>query len=238
MSPAIDLPAAGVTATGVTATDVTATGVTPLVGGLAALAVSPILAGWTNALTAGAATRWWWLRTVSPPQWVTTAGPAVLLGACAAVLAPPAAWWLLGAGGAVLAVVDARTHRLPARLVYPLAAVISPVLGVTAAVTGAWLDLLRAGLAALLVGALWFLVAFVSPAAVGMGDIRVAALTAALLGSIGWPAVLLGQLLVSILGVLTAAAMLAARRRPAGGFGVPMGPALIAGAFLSGILSG
>ena len=172
-----------------------------LAGGLAALAVSPVLAGWTNALAAGTATRWWWPRVVSPAEWVATAVPAVLLGAAAAVLAPPVAWWLLGAGGAVLAVVDARTHRLPAKFVHPLAAVIAAVLGVTTAATGAWPDLLRAALAAVLVGGLWFGVALVSPAAVGLGDIRVAALTAGLLGFIGWPAVLLGQLLVSVLGV-------------------------------------
>ena len=101
----------------------------------------------------------------------------------------------------MLAVVDARTHRLPARFVYPLAAVIAAALVASAAVTGAWPDLLRAGLAAMLVGAFWFVVAVLPPAAVGMGDIRVAALTAALLGWQGWPTVLLGQLLASILGV-------------------------------------
>lgn len=189
------------------------------------------------SLAAGTANRWWLPRSVSPARWVTTAAAAVLLGAAAAILAPPLAWWLLGAGGAVLAVVDARTHRLPARFVHPLAAVIAAVLGVTAAVTGGWPDLLRAALAAALVGAVWFGVAFLSPAAVGVGDIRVAALTAGLLGWLGWPAVLLGQLLASILGVVTAGAMVAAGHRPAGGLRVPMGPALIGGAFLAAILS-
>ena len=169
---------------------------------------------------------------------MTTAAPAVLLGAAAAVLAPPPAWWLLGTGGAVLAVVDWRTHRLPARFVHPLAAVVAVVLVGTAAVTGDWPALARAVLAAVLVGALWFVVAFVSPAAVGMGDIRVAALTAGLLGWLGWPAVLLGQL----------AAFDPRRRSPRPrhgrrpdaddrGLRVPMGPALIAGAFLAAALS-
>ena len=216
--------------------EVAGTGVTAFAGGLAALAISPVLAGWTSSLAADAATRWWQPRTVSPAQWVTTAAPAALLGAVSAVLAPALAWWLLGIGGAVLAVVDARTHRLPARLVYPLAAAIAATLIVTAAVAGAWPDLLRSALSALLIGGVWFTVAFVSPAAVGMGDIRVAALTAALLGWQGWPALLLGQLLVSIFGVLTAVAMLAARRRPAAGLRVPMGPALIGGAFLAAVL--
>ena len=198
-------------------------GVTAAAGSLAALAVSPLLAGWASTLTAGQTTGWWRPRAVSPARWVTTAAPAALLGALAAVLAPPLAWWLLGTGGAVLAVVDARTHRLPARFVHPLAALIAATLGVSAAITGAWPDLLRAVLAALLVGGVWFGVAVVSPVAVGVGDIRVAALTAALLGWQGWPAVLLGQLLVSILGVVTAIAMLGARQRPVAGLRVPMG---------------
>jgi len=217
--------------------DVAATGVTATAGGMAALAVSPVLAGWTSTLvTNGGTAKWWRPSTVSPARWVTTAVPAVLLGAVAAVLAPPVAWWLLGAGGAVLAVVDARTHRLPARFVYPFAAAVAAVLGVTAAVTGAWPDLARSAFAALLVGGAWFGVALLSPAAVGMGDIRVAALTAALLGWQGWPSVLLGELLASILGVITAGALLTARRRPVAGLRVPMGPALIGAAFLAALL--
>ncbi len=59
---------------------------------------------------------------------------------------------------------------------------------------------------------------------------------------IWWAAVLLGQLFMSMLGVLTAAAILAAGRtsvawrRRAGGLRAPMGPALIGGAFLAAAL--
>ena len=217
--------------------DWTATAVTAVAGGLAALAVSPVLAGWTGTLTAGTTTRWWVPGPVSPARWVTTAAPAAVLGAAAAVLAPPPAWWLLGTGGAVLAVVDWRTHKLPARFFYPLAAVVVVVLVGTAAVTGQWAALGRAVIAAGLVGALWFAVAFVSPAAVGMGDIRVAALTAGLLGWLGWPAVLLGQLAAFILGAVTALVIVATGRDQLTGLRVPMGPALIAGAFLAAALS-
>ena len=58
------------------------------------------------------------------------------------------AWWLFAAGGAVLCVVDAEHHLLPARFVYPLAAAVLVVLAVTAAVTGEPDRLLRAVLAA------------------------------------------------------------------------------------------
>jgi len=89
------------------------------------------------------------------------------------------------------------------------------------------------GLAAVLVGSLWFLVAFMSPGAVGLGDIRVALLTAGLLGYQGWTAVLLGQLSTSLLGAVTAGAMLLRGNRFDTGMRVPMGPALIGGAFLA-----
>ena len=70
-----------------------------------------------------------------------------------------------------------------------------------------------------------------------MGDIRVAALTAGLLGWLGWPAVLLGQLAAFILGAVTALVLVATGRGQLTGLRVPMGPALIAGAFLAATLS-
>jgi|GEM_PF-438586 len=208
-----------------------ATFVIALAGAVAAGAGSLPLVGWCATLAGDTA-------TVPPlrasrPDWVTAAVLGAVLGGTATFLAPLPAWWLLGAGGAVLAVVDWRTHRLPARFVYPLAAAVALVLLVDAAATGQWSELGRAALAAAVVGSLWFLVAFVSPGAVGLGDIRVAALAAGLLGWSGWTVVFAGQLAASLLGVLTAAAMTATRRSVRSG--VPMGPALILGAFLAAL---
>ena len=212
-----------------------ATVVTVLAVALAAVAVSPPLTAWCATLTADAAAQV--PVRVSPAVRVTSGIPAAILGGTAAVLAPFPAWWLFGVGGAALAVVDCRTHRLPARFVYPLATAITAVLVVDAAVTGQWAALARSALAATVVGGCWFLVAFVSPGAVGLGDIRVAALTAWLLGYQGWTAVLVGQLSASLLGVVTAAALLLGGNRFGAGMRVPMGPALIGGAFLAALTS-
>ena len=97
--------------------------------------------------------------------------------------------------------------------------------------------LLRAVLAAAVVGGGWFAVAFLAPPAVGLGDVRVAALAAGLLGWTSWPAVLAGQLAAFGLAAVTAGIIAATspaawtchagpdgarahRRRPPGGVAV------------------
>ena len=130
---------------------------------------------------------------------------AAILTAGAAGGVPLVAWWLFAAAGGVLCVVDVQHHLLPGRLVYPLAAVVLVALGVSAAVTGEPERLLRAILAAAVVGAVWFAVAFTAPSAMGLGDVRVAALAAGLLGWTSWSAVLAGQLAAFGLAAVTAA---------------------------------
>ena len=182
--------------------------VTVLVSVVAAVLVSPLLAGWTVGLTtdpahrlgtvvaapAGRALRGWSSSRLWPRSW-PLARPVVTRWS---------AWWLFAAGGAVLCVVDVEHHLLPARLVYPLAAAVLVALAVTAAVAGEPDRLLRAVLAAAVVGAGWFAVAFLAPSAMGLGDVRVAALAAGLLGWTSWSAVLAGQLAAFGLAAVTA----------------------------------
>jgi hypothetical protein len=87
---------------------------------LGVLAVSPLLAGWSAALSAGLKHGWWRPRRVSLSRWALVAAAAVALVVAAAAGRPWPAWLLLAAAGAVLVVVDAQQHQLPARLVYPL----------------------------------------------------------------------------------------------------------------------
>ena len=106
---------------------------------IAAILLSPLLAGWTVGLTTDPGTAlgpWWRPRSVSAPRLVTVAGVAAVLAGGAAGGEPFAAWWLFAAAGAVLCVIDAEHHLLPARLVYPLAGALLAVLAVTAAMTG------------------------------------------------------------------------------------------------------
>ena len=201
---------------------------------VAAVAVSPLSAAWTAALAGGQRWGWWRPRPVSARRWATVATVStvtVLLGTAGA---PPLAWWLLAVGGTVLAVVDAQTQLLPARLTYPLAGVITAVL-IAAAVTGNDTEpLLRAALAAVTVGGLWLAVCFLSPRSIGLGDVRLAALTSGVLGWAGWAEVWQGQVLTLLLGSLTAvAAALTGPQVLRGSVTVPMGPAMIAGSLLA-----
>jgi len=97
---------------------------------------------------------------------------------------------------------------------------------------------LRATLAASVVGAAWFAVAFTAPSALGLGDVRVAALAAGLLGWTSWSAVLTGQLAALGLAAITAGILAVTSPRMGRSGQVPMGPALITGAFCAGIISG
>jgi leader peptidase (prepilin peptidase)/N-methyltransferase len=213
------------------------TWVTGLVSVISAIAVSPLLAGWTAAFGVGAhvdiEVPWWHARSVSARRLVVVAAVAAALTACAAGGTPLPAWWLFAAGGAVLCIVDAEHHLLPARLVYPLGAVVLAALALSAALAGEPDRLLRAVLAAAVVGGGWFTVAFLAPPAVGLGDVRVAALAAGLLGWTGWSAVLAGQLAAFGLAAVTVAII--GTTSPAAGrpTQVPMGPALVVGALVA-----
>lgn len=203
------------------------------------VAVSPLLASWTVTLETRGAWRWWQPGCVTPTRWITVGAVAIGLTIPAAgAEAPWLAWTAFAAGGAVLVTVDARTHLLPARFLYPLALVIGVVLIVTASLTGRGPSLLRAALAAGAIGAAWLVIAFLAPAAIGLGDVRLFALNAALLGWMSWPAVLVGQFLTFLLAPVVAGAVLAVHRvRWTKAVNVPMGPsAVIATAVVGGLL--
>ena len=204
---------------------------------VAAVLVSPLLAAWTVALTTDPArTRasWWRSRSVSARRLIVVAAVTAVLATGAMGGEPLVAWWLFACCGAVLCVVDAEHHLLPARLLYSLAAAVLIALAVAAVAVGEPDRLLRAVLAAVVVGGGWFTVAFLAPSAMGLGDVRVAALAAGLLGWTSWPAVLAGQLAAFGLAVITAGILAIGRPRERGRAAqVPMGPALIVGAILA-----
>ncbi|MDT0262341.1 hypothetical protein [Jatrophihabitans lederbergiae] len=84
-------------------------------------------------------------------------------------------------------------------------------------------------MAASVLGAVWFVLAFLADGGMGLGDVRVAAMTGGLLGWLDWPEVLDGELAAVLLAAVTA--MVIAVLRPAQrgrAIRVPLGPTMIA----------
>lgn len=137
------------------------------------------------------------------------------------------AWWV---GCAVpLFFVDVAVHRLPDRLTFAAAGGTLALLGVAALAAGdpsAWWRAVLAGLGAglsfgvstLLLGQRGF----------GLGDAKLALSSVALLGWLGWPAVVLGLMLAFTGSALCAVVLLATRRIGWRGH-LPFGPFLILG---------
>ncbi|WP_229405719.1 prepilin peptidase [Micromonospora sp. NBRC 110038] len=196
----------------------------------------------TGAVT-GAFVPWLAGRFTGVPRLVPTRGRAVAWVAVAAVVfgglgvAPgvgPAlpAFLAVAAVGLVLAAVDLACLRLPDPLV-GLAA-LGAVAGLVAAaavdgrpgrllasLAGAGLSFLGYALLALLPGS-----------RLGFGDVKLAAVLGLPLGWLGWPALLTGLVLPHVLHGLAVLGLLAARRARRETL-LPLGPALLAGAWLA-----
>lgn len=146
-------------------------------------------------------------------------GPSAVLGAET----------YLAATGAVLAVHDATTRRLPNLVVvgsYPIEALL---LILASSIDGAWGALWRAGVGAVVLGGCLRALALVFPGQLGMGDPKLAALYAMGLAWWGWPTLLCG-----VLGAWALAALWVLGRAVAGRRGaVPFAPFLLAGALLA-----
>ncbi|MGH8900268.1 MAG: prepilin peptidase [Egibacteraceae bacterium] len=137
------------------------------------------------------------------------------------------AWTLL-----VVAVIDAKTRRIPNRLTYPLTPVLLVLLMTAALLHGQPVWAYRALLGGVLAFATLFALALANPRGMGMGDVKLAAFIGVGLGYLGWGVLAVGVLTGFLLGGLVAMALLAVRFRGRRDL-MPFGPYLAAGAFLA-----
>ncbi len=138
--------------------------------------------------------------------------------------------------GLALAAIDADVHRLPNAITLPLVPVELALLAGASAATGDWTSLRRAGLAALLVGGGFLLLALVLYGrSVGMGDAKLIVSLAAVLGWLSWGHVLLGLWLGFVLGGVVALGLLLARRAGRGTH-LAFGPYLVVGTLVALLL--
>ncbi|WP_375384586.1 prepilin peptidase [uncultured Microbacterium sp.] len=136
----------------------------------------------------------------------------------------------------VLAEIDARTHRIPNRLVLP-GYLVAIALFVAACLVGApWVTLLRAAVAMVALFGFYLALRLLSRSAMGGGDVKLAGLIGLHLGWLGWTELAVGAIAAFVLGGLYAVVLLAsgrAGRRTR----IPFGPWMLAGAWV-GILLG
>jgi leader peptidase (prepilin peptidase)/N-methyltransferase len=137
------------------------------------------------------------------------------------------------AAAVVLTFVDLAVHRLPDRFTLPAAAWVLAWLGIDAATTDAGPDWVRAAVAAGACGLGFALVTLAFGArGFGLGDAKMALGAGALLGWLGWSAVVAGLFLSFIGSGLTAAVLLVTRKAGRKDT-LPFGPFLAAGTLVT-----
>ncbi|QEW02800.1 prepilin peptidase [Microbacterium lushaniae] len=132
----------------------------------------------------------------------------------------------------VLAVIDARTHRLPDRYVLPGYPVAAVLLTASALAQGAPQRLLPVAGGALALFAFYLLLRMLRPAAMGGGDVKLAGVIGAYLGFLGWESVLVGALAGFLLAGIYAVVLLLTRRAAAR-TAIPFGPWMLGGAWFA-----
>lgn len=216
--------------------------------------LGPALAGWSMRLVgaahgvgaaegAGAAgggpprpPRWWRGTGASHRRrWLVTLATAVAWGVTAGGVAQPAAlpaylWFATAA--VLLTVVDIDHHLLPNRLTYPTYLAGLLLLGIASLVGGSAQPYLRAVVAMVALFGATLVVAVAAPAALGLGDVKLAGLLGLYLGWLGTGYLLLGIGFGVAAGAVLALLLLVTGRAGLGSE-VAYGPPLLLGAMVS-----
>jgi leader peptidase (prepilin peptidase)/N-methyltransferase len=142
---------------------------------------------------------------------------------------------LLGIGG-WLVMIDARSHRLPNRIVLPTLASLVAIAVIDAALTARSDQLIRGLVGMLVLGGFYAVLRLISRSGMGGGDVKLAAVIGLILGWHGWQQLAVGAASAFVLGSLYALALILLRRAD-GATRIAFGPWMIAGAVV-GVLLG
>ncbi|GAA3701555.1 hypothetical protein GCM10022377_14000 [Zhihengliuella alba] len=130
--------------------------------------------------------------------------------------------------GSRLAVIDARSHRLPNRIVLPWYPVAALLLAATALLAGDPWQALRMLAGGGILFSFYLLLHLVQPRGMGMGDVKLAGVLGMHLALPAWEYLALGTLLTFTLGGLTAVVLVLTKRIGAR-TAVPFGPFMVLG---------
>lgn len=136
-----------------------------------------------------------------------------------------------------LAFIDLDHLRLPKVIVWPLGIAVGLLLLMAAAVQGSWHRLLVAVICAAVEFAVLFSINFISPRALGFGDVRLGPVLGLALGWLGWRYAFWGFLGANFLGAVVGSALIVARRAERR-TPIPFGVFLALGAFGTMLYSG
>ncbi|RKR75524.1 prepilin peptidase [Frondihabitans australicus] len=147
-----------------------------------------------------------------------------------------AAFLYLAAISLALGIIDAEHHRLPNRIVLPSYAVAIAMLGAADVLTGDFGGLLRTLIGGAALFVFYFGIAFVYPAGMGFGDIKLAGVLGLYLGFLGWGPLIVGAFAAFLVGGVFAIVLIALKRVGRKG-GIPFGPWMLVGAWI-GVFAG
>lgn len=136
------------------------------------------------------------------------------------------AYLYLAAVGIALAVIDLDCKRLPDVLTLPAYPVGIALLGLAAMLDGDPGRLLRGVAAMMALFGFYFAIAFVYPAGMGFGDVKLSGLLGLFLGWSGWGAFFVGAFGAFVLGGGTAVVLVLARRAGRAS-AIPFGPFML-----------
>jgi leader peptidase (prepilin peptidase)/N-methyltransferase len=175
-----------------------------------------------------------WAATAVRAPWLELGTGLIfaLVGLCLGFTWELPAFLVLAAFGMLLAAVDLRHRVLPNRVLLPAGVSGLLLLAGAAAAEGEWPRLLRAGLGAVVLFAVFLVLALIAPSGLGMGDVKLAALLGLYLGWLGWDAVVLGGAAGFVAQAVLALVLLATRRVGLRGE-LPFGPAMLLAAGLA-----
>ena len=174
---------------------------------------------------------------VAPPAAVAELSGAGVLGVLAVCVQPAlvlSATCTLATAGIVLAVIDARTHRLPDRVVVPTLAIVAVLLAAAGVVEHRPAQLATAVGGGAATFGFYVLLGLVT-GGVGFGDARLGAVCGLVLGWYGWAAVLWGTTIAFVLAALYLLGRLA-RGRAQQGSRIALGPFMLLGCLVTLLL--
>lgn len=171
---------------------------------------------------------WWWPAAVLGGLWAFLAWR---IGDLASWAGLPA-YLLFGWLAVVLVWIDADVHRLPDGLVLPAYPALLALVAVGSAGAGDWRPLVRALACLAVMYAVYFAMAWVSPASLGFGDVKLSGLIGLVLGWLSVQHAVVGALAGFIVGGLVAVVLLVGRRAGLRSH-IAFGPSMLVGAFVS-----